>query len=45
MKIITLCGSTRFQKEFEEWNEKLTFQGNVVIGLEAFNRNLTDEQK
>jgi hypothetical protein len=45
MKVITLCGSIRFRKEFEEWNEKLTLQGNVVISVEGFNTSLTDEQK
>ena len=45
MKVITLCGSTRFRQEFEEWNEKLMLQGNVVISLEGFKRNLTDAQK
>ncbi len=45
MKVITLCGSTRFRHQFEDWNEKLTLQGNVVISLQGFNRNLTDAQK
>ena len=45
MKVITLCGSLRFQKEFELWNEKLTLEGNVVISVEGFNRSLTEEQK
>ncbi|WP_369681881.1 hypothetical protein [Alicyclobacillus macrosporangiidus] len=45
MKVITLCGSVRFRKQFEEWNEKLTLEGNVVISVEGFSTNLTDEQK
>lgn len=45
MKVITLCGSIRFRNEFEEWNERLTLEGNVVISVEGFNTNLTDEQK
>lgn len=52
MKIITLCGSTRFKKEFEEWNEKLTLQGNIVISVglfghadNTFNNIITDEVK
>lgn len=30
---ITLCGSARFEQEFQEWNEKLTFAGHVVHSL------------
>jgi len=52
MKIITLCGSTRFKKEFEEWNEKLTLQGNIVISVglfghadNKFKNIITDEVK
>lgn len=36
IKIITLCGSTKFKKEFEEWNERLTLEGNIVITLGLF---------
>lgn len=36
MKIITLCGSTKFKKEFERVNEQLTMQGNIVISLGFF---------
>lgn len=35
-KIITLCGSTRFRKEFEKINKKLTLEGNVVISVGCF---------
>ena len=31
MKVITLCGSTRFKELFDEWNMKLTLQGNAVF--------------
>lgn len=31
MKVITLCGSTRFKDLFDEWNMKLTLQGNAVF--------------
>ena len=35
-KTITLCGSTRFKKEFEEINRKLTLEGNVVLSVGLF---------
>ena len=35
-KIITLCGSTKFQKAFEEWNARLTLQGHVVLSVGVF---------
>jgi hypothetical protein len=31
LKIITLCGSTRFKSEFERFNRELTLKGHVVI--------------
>jgi hypothetical protein len=36
MKTITLCGSTKFKKEFEEWNIKLSLQGNIVLSVVCF---------
>lgn len=30
---ITLCGSARFQHEFEAWNEALTLAGHIVYSL------------
>lgn len=47
-KVITLCGSTRFKKEFEEMNKCLTLEGNVVISVGCFGHAgdvFTDEQK
>ena len=35
-KIVTLCGSTRFEAEFAEVNQRLTMQGCVVISLGMF---------
>lgn len=35
-KVITLCGSTRFEAEFAEVNQRLTLEGCVVIGLGMF---------
>lgn len=47
--VITLCGSTKFQKEFEDTNERLTMAGNIVISVGVFGHskgiNLTDEEK
>ncbi len=31
MKIITLCGSMKFQKEMQEVAERLTLEGNCVL--------------
>ena len=35
--IITLCGSTKFKKEFEEENKRLTLEGNLVLSVGLFN--------
>ncbi len=35
-KVITLCGSTRFEAEFAEVNQWLTMEGCVVISLGMF---------
>lgn len=34
--VITLCGSSRFKKEFLELQEKLTLEGNIVISVGVF---------
>lgn len=34
--IITLCGSARFEKEFKDWNLRLTFSGHTVFSLTAY---------
>ena len=47
-KVITLCGSTRFKKEFEEVNRKLTLEGNIVISVGCYGHagdEFTDEEK
>ena len=42
-KVIALCGSTKFEAEFAEVNQRLTMQGCVVISLGMFSLpNLTD---
>jgi hypothetical protein len=35
-RVITLCGSTRFEAEFAEVNQRLTLDGCVVISLGMF---------
>ena len=34
--VITLCGSTRFKKEFIEAQKRLTLEGNIVISVGLF---------
>lgn len=42
-KIITLCGSTKFEAEFTEVNQRLTMEGCIVISLGMFSLpNLPD---
>lgn len=49
MKRITLCGSTRFKREYEALNKQLTLEGYIVYSVAIFehadNQQLTDEQK
>ena len=33
---ITLVGSTRFEKEFKQWNKRLTLNGHVVYSLSVY---------
>lgn len=35
-KVVTLCGSTKFEAEFPEVNQRLTVEGCVVISLGMF---------
>jgi len=35
-KVITLCGSTEFEAEFADVNQRLTLEGCVVISLGMF---------
>jgi hypothetical protein len=48
MRVITLCGSTKFKKQFEQANKYLTLQGNIVISLVFFEQSegieITKEQ-
>lgn len=49
MERITLCGSTKFKKEFEHINRHLSLNGNIVYSVAIFGHfdkfELTVEQK
>jgi hypothetical protein len=42
-RIITLCGSTKFKKEFIEEQKRLTLEGNIVISVGLFGHSGDDE--
>lgn len=42
---ITLCGSTRFETAFKDWNHKLTLAGHTVYSLSLFAREASDVGK
>ena len=48
-KKITLCGSTKFKREFEIINKQLSLEGNVVYSVAFFSHadsiKLTDENR
>ncbi|MGG1639238.1 hypothetical protein [Paenibacillus sp. NRS-1760] len=48
MRVITLCGSTKFKDQFEKANAFLTLQGNIVISVAFFEQSdgfkITEEQ-
>lgn len=41
--VVTLCGSTRFKKEFEEIQKRLTLEGNIVISVGLFGHSGDEE--
>jgi hypothetical protein len=49
MKVITLCGSTKFKEQFIQVQKDLTLQGNIVISVGLFghadNERITVAQK
>jgi len=49
IKIITLCGSTKFKEEFNKANLDFTLQGKIILQPGCFahydNISITDEQK
>ena len=42
-KVITLCGSTKFKKEFMEVQKDLTLKGNIVISVGLFGHSGENE--
>lgn len=40
MKVITLCGSTKFRKEFEDVMRDETLKGNIVISVGLFGHEI-----
>jgi hypothetical protein len=42
---ITLCGSTRFRAQFDEWNHRLALAGHAVFSLSVFAREERDAGK
>lgn len=42
---ITLCGSTRFEPLFHEWNHRLAIAGHTVYSLSIFAREAKDIDK
>lgn len=48
MRVITLCGSTKFKEQFEQANAYLTLQGNVVFSVAFFEQSdgfaISDDQ-
>ena len=42
-KVITLCGSTKFKKEFMEAQKDLTLKGNIVISVGLFGHSGDNE--
>ena len=48
-KVITLCGSSRFEDDFKREQNRLTLEGNIVLSIEFFDflcgKALTKEQK
>ena len=42
-KVITLCGSTKFKKEFMEVQKDLTLKGNIVISVWLFGHSGDNE--
>ena len=43
MKVITLCGSTRFKEQFLEQQKRLTLEGNIVISVGLFGHSRDEE--
>lgn len=46
-QVVTLCGSTRFVDEFNQWRQSLTLKGHIVLSIEivTYQRDHEDPQK
>ena len=33
---VTLCGSLKFEKQFKEWNERLSLEGHIVYTVSVY---------
>lgn len=42
-KVVTLCGSVRFRKQFMEAQEQLTLEGNIVLSVGLFGHSDDEE--
>jgi len=38
-KVVTLCGSTRFYQQFQEWNYRFTMGGIIVLSVGFYPHN------
>lgn len=43
MKVITLCGSAKFENMFKSWNRMLTLNGYVVFSLSVYPSDMGDK--
>lgn len=41
---LTLCGSTRFQEDYEIWNRTLTLKGHVVYSVAVFREEYAESK-
>lgn len=42
-RIVVLCGSTRFVDTFNEWRQRLTYEGKIVLSIEIVTTQARDE--
>jgi len=42
-EIVCLCGSTRFVDTFNEWRQKLTLEGKIVLAIEIVTTQSREE--
>jgi hypothetical protein len=41
-KVVCLCGSTRFKAAWYEWTKRITYEGDIVLGVGDLNPNQQD---